>query len=85
MNAGEAMDLMRQAVRLMLILGSPVLLIALTVGVVVSLLQAVTQVQDYTLSFVPKMAAVMLAVLALGPWMLHRLVEFSQTMFAGLP
>ena len=81
MDAGEAMDLMREALRLTLILGAPVLLTALVVGLVVSILQALTQVQEYTLSFVPKMAAMLLAILVLGPWMLDRLVEFGRLMF----
>lgn len=70
---------------LTLVLGAPVLLTGLVVALVVSLLQALTQVQEQTLSFVPKIAAMLLAVLAAGPWILTRLVEFAQRMFGTLP
>lgn len=70
---------------LTLVLGAPVLLTGLIVALVVSLLQALTQVQEQTLSFVPKIAAMLLAVLAAGPWILTRLVEFAQRMFGTLP
>lgn len=85
MDAGSATDLGREAVTLTLVLGAPVLLTGLIVALVVSLLQALTQVQEQTLSFVPKIAAMLLAVLAAGPWILTRLVEFAQRMFGTLP
>ncbi len=85
MDAGSATDLGREAVTLTLVLGAPVLLTGLVVALVVSLLQALTQVQEQTLSFVPKIAAMLLAVLAAGPWILTRLVEFAQRMFGTLP
>lgn len=83
MDAGEVVDMTREAVLLCLTLGAPVLLTAMVVGLVVSVLQAVTQVQEYTLSFVPKIVAVLLALLVFGPWMFNRLVEFSRTMFGA--
>jgi len=85
MDADSAIDLTRQAVMLVVVLGTPVLLIGLAVGLGVSLLQAVTQVQEHTLSFVPKIIAIMLALAALGPWMMARVVEFGQEMFGSLP
>ena len=85
MNTGEAVDLLRQAVVLILILGAPVLTTALVVGLVVSVLQAATQVQEYTLSFVPKIVAMLLSLVVFGPWMLDRLVEFGRRMFGVLP
>lgn len=85
MDAASATDCARQAVTLTLLLGAPVLAAGLVVALIVSVLQAVTQVQEQTLSFVPKIAAMLLAVLACGSWMLTRLVEFARQMFASLP
>lgn len=82
MTSNQAMDMIRQALTLMLVLGMPVLLTGLIVGLIVSLLQAMTQVQELTLSFVPKIAAMLLALLITGPWMIQRLVEFSRQMFS---
>jgi len=70
---------------LTLIVGAPVLLVGLLVAAVVGVLQAATQVQDQTLGFVPKVLAMVLTGLAVGPWMLARLVEFSREMFGKLP
>jgi flagellar biosynthetic protein FliQ len=72
-------------VTLTLVLVAPVLLVTLAVALVVSLLQAATQVQEHTLSFVPKIIATLLAILLVGPWMLTRLLEFSRRMFSGGP
>lgn len=83
MTATEAIDLGRQAVMLTLIIGAPVLLTGLIVGAVVSVMQAVTQIQEQTLSFVPKIAAMLIAAAITGPWMLARLVEFAAEMFAA--
>ena len=63
---------------LALLVASPLVLTALAVGLVVAVLQAVTQVQDVALSTVPKILAVMAALLLSGPWMMQRLVEFAQ-------
>ena len=65
--------------------GAPVLLTGLVIGLVISVLQAVTQIQEYTLSFVPKIIAMLAALLLVGPWMISRLVEFSRAMFGSLP
>ena len=85
MDVSQATDLTRQAVMLVVILAAPALGVTLAVGLVVSLLQAVTQVQEQTLSFVPKIIATLLALVVLGPWMIARMVEFSRSMFAALP
>ena len=85
MDASAAIDLARQAVVLTLIVGAPVLLVGLIVAAVVGMLQAVTQVQEQTLSFVPKMAAMVLAAILAGPWMLSRVVEYAKEMFGQLP
>ena len=66
-------------------LGGPILAVALVVGVGVSILQAVTQIQEMTLTFVPKILAIGLTLLVCGGWMLRSLVSFSEQLFARLP
>jgi len=85
MDTSAAIDLLRQAVMQILVIGAPVLAVGLVVGLAVSLLQAATQVQEYTLSFVPKIVAMLLSLVVFGPWMLERLVEFGTRMFGTLP
>ncbi len=85
MGTYDALDFARRAVMLVLVAGAPVLVTALVVGLIVSVLQAVTQVQDQTLTFVPKIIAVLVALAIVGPWMMEKLVEFGQEMFASLP
>ena len=70
---------------LTLIVGAPVLLTGLVVGIVVSVFQAATQVHELTLTFVPKIVAMLVMLLLVGPWMLQRLVEFAREMFGMLP
>ena len=69
----------------MLLIDAPVLIVGMAVGMIISILQAVTQVQEQTLSFVPKIIIMLLVSAALGPWMLAKLVEFSRDMFGSLP
>ena len=85
MDASRAIDLGRQAVMLTLVVGLPVLLTGFLVALVVSVLQAATQVQDQTLSFVPRILAMLAAAVVAGPWMLARIVEFGRQMFGQLP
>jgi len=62
-----------------------VLLVALVVGVLISLLQAITQVQDITVTFVPKIIAVALTIVALGSWMLHSAVNMTVELYGNIP
>ncbi len=78
-------DLARNAVMLALMLAGPLLLIALAVGVVVSVVQAVTQIQEQTLSFVPKLFAVAGAFLIALPWMLQLAVKYTTELFRSFP
>jgi flagellar biosynthesis protein FliQ len=74
-----------QAMTIAAKLGAPVLLTALLVGFVVSLFQSVTQIQEVTLSFVPKAIGVGVVLLLTGNWMLHELVSFTTSLFAQIP
>ncbi len=84
MDTGQAVDIARRAIVLTLIVAAPLLLTVLIVGLVVSILQAATQVQDQTLSFVPKLFAVAIAAAITGPWLISRLIEFGREMFGPL-
>ena len=81
MNPPQAIDMVKETLMLMLVLGCPVLLTGMIVGMLVSIMQAVTQVQELTLSFVPKIIAMLIAGLITGPWVLERLIDFSRKMF----
>jgi len=78
MNAVEVMDVAREAVTVMLKVGSPVLLLALSVGLTVSLFQALTQMQEMTLTFVPKAFVVFVSLMVFAPFMLNVLVVFTE-------
>jgi flagellar biosynthesis protein FliQ len=81
MDLDQATELIRHTLLLALIVSAPMLLIGLLVGIVVSLLQAVTQIQEQTLSFIPKIVAMVAAAIVLAPWTAQRLLEYSQAMF----
>jgi len=76
-------DLLREALLLTLFVAAPLLAAALVVGLVTSLAQAVTQVQDQTLAFLPKIVAVVIAAVVLLGWIGAMLVEFAERMFSG--
>jgi flagellar biosynthetic protein FliQ len=82
MSLDQATDLVRQTLIMALIISSPMLCIGLVVGVCVSLLQAVTQIQEQTLTFIPKIVAMVASTILLMPWIGHRLMEYTATMFA---
>jgi flagellar biosynthetic protein FliQ len=77
----QATDLVRQTLVLALLVSTPMLAIGLIVGIVVSLFQAVTQIQEQTLTFVPKIVAMVAAAIFLFPWMGHAMVEYASQMF----
>ena len=85
MEPQDAVDLAREALWLGLIVGSPVLITGMVVGLVIGLLQALTQIQEQTVAFVPKIVATV-AVLALTlPWVLSRLIEYTGDILANVP
>ncbi len=85
MTDNQVVHLGLQAMVIAAKLGAPVLLTALAVGFAVSLFQSATQVQEVTLSFVPKALAVGVVLLMSGNWMLHELVSFTTSVFAQIP
>ena len=85
MSPDFVLDLGKQALILTLLLSAPMLLLGLVVGVLISILQSVTQIQEMTLTFVPKIVATVLAMIFFGPWMLRLLMSFSIQIFAKIP
>ena len=81
MSLDYATELIRHTLVLALLVSAPMLLIGLVVGVLVSLVQAVTQIQEQTLTFVPKIAAMVAAAILLMPWIGNHLMEYSRAMF----
>ncbi|RKY02771.1 flagellar biosynthetic protein FliQ [Candidatus Poribacteria bacterium] len=84
MELGSAVYILTQAVKLVLIISAPVLLACLAVGVVVSLLQAITQIQEITLSFIPKILAAFVTLAILFPWMLKMMMSFTKALLENV-
>jgi flagellar biosynthesis protein FliQ len=80
MNETEVIEICRQAIMVMLKIAGPILIAALVIGVIISLIQAVTQIQEMTVSFVPKVVVIFLLTLWLLPFMLSTLTGFTQSL-----
>lgn len=85
MTPDVAIELTRQAVTMAFLLSVPVLAAAMLMGLLISIGQAVTQLQDQTLSFVPKLIAMTLVLLYTLPWTLHLLMEYATDVFHAIP
>ncbi|MDA8275791.1 MAG: flagellar biosynthesis protein FliQ [Actinomycetota bacterium] len=85
MTQGDAIHIAVEAMLVTLKLAAPILLASLVVGLVVSLFQSVTQLQEFTLTFVPKLAAVAVVLLVAGHWMLAQLVGYTDALFTQVP
>lgn len=85
MDLDTAMDLGRRVLLMTLFITAPLMLVGLVVGVTVSLIQAVTQVQEMTLTFVPKLVAMVLATIVLMPYIAQKLIVFATEMFSPIP
>lgn len=85
MSVEFIVGIMAETIRVALMTAAPVLLVGLAVGVVISLLQAVTQVQEMTLVFVPKIVACLVVLVAALPWMINLLVSFTHQLFSNIP
>ena len=79
------MNIGRQAIEMTLILAGPMLLAALAVGLIVSIFQAATQINEQTLSFIPKLLAMFLVLILAGPWMLQMMVDYIRRLFESIP
>ena len=85
MTDSNVMEIALQTMMVALKLSAPILLTSLVIGFAVSLFQSMTQIQEFTLAFVPKLVGVGIALLISGNWMLHTLVDFTRDLFDRLP
>lgn len=83
MNVDQAVDVVRESLTVMILLSTPILLAGLTIGLTVSVFQAVTQIQEQTLSFVPKILGMGVVAILVTPWVATMIIEFSKRMFSG--
>ena len=79
------LEIIQRALTVAVILGGPPLIVSLVVGLVVSLIQAVTQLNESTLTFIPKVVAILAVLVLLGPWMLESLLDFARSILIALP
>ena len=85
MTPEVVMDLGQQTLMMVALLAGPLLIAALAVGLLIGIFQAATQIQEMTLSFIPKLAALAIALVIGGPWMLRTIVEFTKELFMQIP
>jgi flagellar biosynthetic protein FliQ len=85
MSIGFAVQLLRSGVLQTLLISAPLLLIGMVVGLIISIFQATTSIQEQTLSFVPKIAAILGALILLGPWIMTSMTQFTLRLLARIP
>ncbi|MFE4704172.1 flagellar biosynthesis protein FliQ [Peribacillus simplex] len=84
MSAEFVIDIAEKGIYMVMIIAGPLMVIALIVGLLVSIFQATTQIQEQTLAFVPKIVAVLLGLILLAPWMLSHLLSYANEIFGNL-
>lgn len=84
MSPDSVMTLGRQAMEVTLLVSAPLLLVALVIGLIVSIFQAATQINETTLSFIPKLVGVFVTLIVAGPWMLSILLDYMRQMFTSI-
>lgn len=85
MTPETVMSIATQAMKMTLMLSAPLLLVALAAGLVVSLFQAATQINEMTLTFIPKLLALFATMVLAGPWMINTFVDYMREVFQGIP
>ncbi|AEI79490.1 flagellar biosynthetic protein FliQ [compost metagenome] len=85
MTPETVMTIATQAMKMTLLLAAPLLLVALAAGLVVSLFQAATQINEMTLSFIPKLIALFATMVLAGPWMINSMVDYMREVFQSIP
>lgn len=85
MTPGVVMEIGRQALEVTLVMAAPMLLTALVVGLIISVFQAATQLNEATLQFVPKLVVMFLVLMLAGPWMLQYMMDYIQRLFESIP
>ncbi|ELK44755.1 flagellar biosynthesis protein FliQ [Halobacillus sp. ACCC02827] len=84
MDTNMVISFAKEGIYTVLLISGPVLILALAIGLVVSIFQATTQIQEQTLAFIPKIVAVLIGLIVFGPWMLTNMVEFTANIFNNL-
>lgn len=82
MSENMIMSVMKDAIQTGLLVAAPILVVSIVVGLIISIFQATTQIQEQTLTFVPKLIAAAVVGLIAGPWMLHTVVNFTERIFS---
>jgi len=85
MTSDMAIQIGRDALYMVMLISAPMLGLGLLVGVLVSIFQATTQIQEQTLVFIPKIVAIFVAILVFGPWMLSLMVDYTREIFSSMP
>jgi flagellar biosynthetic protein FliQ len=85
MDLDTAIDLVRNATFLALTVGAPILIVSMVVGLAISILQAVTQIQEQTLNLVPKIVLMTITMLVVLPWAIQRVMEYTTALFLDIP
>jgi flagellar biosynthetic protein FliQ len=85
MTPESVMTLGRTAMEVCLMVAAPMLLVALIIGLIVSIFQAATQINEATLSFIPKLVGIFVALVIAGPWMLTVMLDYMRQVFTGIP
>ncbi len=85
MDPQSAIDISRDALRITTLIAAPVLVSGVVVGLLIGLVQALTQIQEQTVAFVPKLAAMFLALAFSLPWVLGQLIDYTENLFASIP
>jgi flagellar biosynthesis protein FliQ len=84
-NAHDAVILFQKTLWVAVLISAPMLLFGLVAGLIISIFQAVTQIQEMTLTFIPKILAVVLSLFIFLPWMLNQMIRFTTELFARIP
>lgn len=85
MNADTVIEIGRQAMNVTVLMAAPLLLSALAAGLAIGMFQAATQIQDMTLSFIPKLVVLIVVLGVMGPWMLGQLIDYTRELFSMIP
>jgi flagellar biosynthetic protein FliQ len=85
MTPESVMTMGRTAMEVTLMVSAPLLLVALIIGLIVSIFQAATQINEATLSFIPKLVGIFVALIVAGPWMLSVMLDYMRNVFNGIP
>ncbi len=85
MDADTVIDISQQALYVIVMLAAPMLLSALSVGLIIGMFQAATQINEMTLSFIPKLFILVVAVMVAGPWMLDLILNYTRNLYLSIP